>query len=207
MTVTDLHMTKRGRVAIYIDGTFWKSMHPDVFAASGLSVGMQIDETALETLAEQSNLKEAKEKALFLLSYKEYTARQLADRLAKDAGQQAAEQAVERMEELGLINDEDYAERYARELSERKLFGELRIRQEMRQRGLSEEQISFSLSLLQDDPDEKMQAILEKKYPAAMQDEKVRRRAYSALLRMGYTPSQARRALFTACRDEDGQID
>ena len=47
MTLTKIAMTKRGRVALYADGAFVMSLHPDVFAASGISVGSQIDEDAL----------------------------------------------------------------------------------------------------------------------------------------------------------------
>ena len=39
MRITDVRMTKRGRVALYVEGEFLLSMHPDVFAVSGLSVG------------------------------------------------------------------------------------------------------------------------------------------------------------------------
>ena len=50
MTLTKIAMTKRGRVALYADGAFVMSLHPDVFAASGLSAGSQIDEDALREL-------------------------------------------------------------------------------------------------------------------------------------------------------------
>ncbi len=195
MRITDFKMTKRGRVALYVDGEFLLSMHPDVFAASGLSVGAEVDAESLETLAAEAELKKAKEKALNLLSYKEYTSKQLADRLKRHTDGETAEQAVARMEELGLLDDDDYAERFARDLSERKKFGILRIRQEMRQRGLTGEQIEYAVSLLRSDPEEKMREIIARKYPLAYEDEKVRRRAFSALMRMGYPAAEVRRAL------------
>ncbi len=195
MRITDFKMTKRGRVALYVDGEFLLSMHPDVFAASGLSVGAEVDAESLETLAAKAELKKAKEKALNLLSYKEYTSKQLTDRLKRHTDGETAEQAVARMEELGLLDDDDYAERFARDLSERKKFGILRIRQEMRQRGLTSEQIEYAVSLLRSDPEEKMREIIARKYPLAYEDEKVRRRAFSALMRMGYPAAEVRRAL------------
>ena len=188
-------MTKRGRVALYVEGEFLLSMHPDVFAVSGLSVGSEVDTESLETLSAEAELKKAKEKALNLLSYKEYTTKQLTDRLKRHTDEESAEQAVARMEELGLLDDDDYAERFARDLSERKKFGILRIRQEMRQRGLTSEQIEYATSLLRSDPEEKMREIIARKYPLAYEDEKVRRRAFSALMRMGYPAAEVRRVL------------
>ena len=195
MRITDVRMTKRGRVALYVEGEFLLSMHPDVFAVSGLSVGSEVDTESLETLSAEAELKKAKEKALNLLSYKEYTTKQLTDRLKRHTDEESAEQAVARMEELGLLDDDDYAERLARDLSERKKFGILRIRQEMRQRGLTNEQIEYATSLLRSDPEEKMREIIARKYPLAYEDEKVRRRAFSALMRMGYPAAEVRRVL------------
>lgn len=80
-------------------------------------------------LAAEAELKKAKERAFSMLSGREYTSSQLRDRLARHVDPEAAGQAVERMEELGLVDDDGYAERYARELSERKHYGLLRIRQ------------------------------------------------------------------------------
>ncbi len=195
MRITDVRMTKRGRVALYVEGEFLLSMHPDVFAVSGLSVGSEVDTESLETLSAEAELKKAKEKALNLLSYKEYTTKQLTDRLKRHTDEESAEQAVARMEELGLLDDDDYAERFARDLSERKKFGILRIRQEMRQRGLTNEQIEYATSLLRSDPEEKMREIIARKYPLAYEDEKVRRRGFSALMRMGYPAAEVRRVL------------
>ncbi len=195
MTVTAVRMTKRGNIALYVDGEFCMSMHPDVFAASRLSVGMQIDPERLAELVGEAQLKKAKEKALHYLSYKEYTASQLKERLLRDVDEESAALAVGRMEELGLVDDDDYAERFARDLYERKRYGLIRIRQEMRQRGLTDEQIEFAVSLLPDAPLVRIRELIEKKYPLAWEDEKVKRRAFAAMLRMGYCAADVRKAL------------
>ena len=203
MKLTAVRMTKRGRVALYGDDEFLLSMHPDVFAASGLSVGSEIDGERLAGLAAEAELKKAKERAFSMLSGREYTSSQLRDRLARHVDPEAAGQAVERMEELGLVDDDGYAERYARELSERKHYGLLRIRQELRQKGLSAEQIEWAVSLLDADPQEQILEVLEKKNSAAPEDEAVKRRAYNALLRLGHRPSDVRRALARFCGDAE----
>ncbi|MBC8584593.1 regulatory protein RecX [Youxingia wuxianensis] len=202
MTITGINLTKKGRMAIYGDGQFLFSMHPDIFALSGLCVGMELDVQELEELRLQSEVKKAKDKALHLLTYKEYTSVQLKERLERTLEKDASQLAVERMEELGLVNDEDYAVRFARDLSSRKRFGKLRVRQEMKLRGLSAELIEDALSQLQTDEEENIQYLLKKKYAGALQDEKGRARAYNGLLRMGYAPAQIRQGINSLLRDE-----
>ena len=199
MKLTSARITKRGMVALYGDEEFLMSMHPDVFAASGLSVGSEIDADRLRELAAEAELKKAKERAFSMLSGREYTSRQLRERLTRHTDSQTAGQAVARMEELGLVDDESYAERYARELWERKHYGVPRIRQELRQKGLSPGQIEWAVSLLDGDPEEHIRAVLEKKYAAAPGDEAVKRRAYNALLRLGHRPADVRRVLSAFC--------
>ena len=105
------------------------------------------------------------------------------------------------MEQLGLVDDRAYACQFARELAERKRFGPLRIRQELGRRGISPELIQQALEELELDPEAAMREILERKYAAASEDPAARRRAYGALLRMGYRPAQARKALDEFCGD------
>lgn len=197
MRLTDFHLTKHGRIAVYLDGEFALSIPPDVFASSGLSVGCELSEEVYRALCAEAELKKAKEKALSLLSCREYSSQQLAKKLQRTTDEETAAQAVERMEELGLIDDDDYAQRLARELYERKRYGMLRIRQELRQKGLTLEQIELAVELLPQDPMENIRAVIGKKYPMAYEDEAVRRRAFAALLRLGYRNSDVRRALMT----------
>lgn len=201
MQITDMRTTKRGRIAVYLDGEFSLSVHPDVAMASGIRIGMQIDEEALEELVQEAELKKAKEKALSLLSYKEYTTKQLTERLTRHVDEEIAQVAAERMQELGLLDDDDYAKRFARDLSTRKHFGVRRIKQEMHRRGLCAEQIDSAIEQLDTDTDADMRAIIARKYSRAYEDEKIKRRAFAALVRMGYAPGEIRRVLRAELED------
>ena len=93
------------------------------------------------------------------------------------------------MEELGLLNDEDYARRLANELFTRKKFGARRVKQELHQKGIDDALIAAVMdefSTERSETEENIRAILERKYPMAREDEKVRRRAVAALQRYGY---------------------
>lgn len=197
MRLTGISKTKRGLIALFIDGEFLCSVHPELFELAGLSVGAELEEDTLEELRGQTTERLAREKALSLLSYKEYTTGELRERLrraVKDTD--AADAAVDRMGELGLLDDADYAVRYARDLSVRKQFGIWRIRQEMRRKGLSEEAVALGIGMLADeDIPQKIRGLLERKYPGFAEDEKVRRRAFAAMVRLGYESGDIRRAM------------
>ena len=196
MTITQLQETKKGRFSVFADGEFLFSVHKDTFLLRPeLAVGRQVTVETLEEIRLEDEALSCKEKALTLLEYSSHSAGRLAEKLRRHYPPETVEQVVQRLRELGLLDDDDYAERFARDLSERKKFGILRIRQEMRQRGLTSEQIEYATSLLRSDPEEKMREIIARKYPLAYEDEKVRRRAFSALMRMGYPAAEVRRVL------------
>lgn len=195
MILTDISHTKQGNIALFLDGEFAFSMAPEAYAMSGLRVGDALDEDTVEELRQEAAFQKAKAKALTLLSYKEYTTAELRKRLCGVTDPDTAQRTVDRMEELGLLNDEDYAQRYAQDLARRRGFGERRIRMEMRQKGLLPETIDFAVSFLETDPAAQARELLEKKYPLWQEDERVKRRAYGALVRRGFGSDDIRRAM------------
>lgn len=63
----------------------------------------------------------AEEKALYLLEHRAHSKKELENKITRaEFDREAARSAVEHMEELGLLNDEDYARRLANELFTRK---------------------------------------------------------------------------------------
>ena len=196
MRITDVRTTKRGRVALYVEGEFLLSMHPDVFAVSGLSVGSEVDTESLETLSAEAELKKAKEKALNLLSYKEYTTKQLTDRLKRHTDEESAEQAVARMEELGLLDDLDYGRRLAADLLNLRGYSLGRVRQTLYQRRLDKETIDQVMGELSEiDQIAPIVALVNKKYLQKLREPRGREKVAAALQRRGYRYDEIREAL------------
>lgn len=198
MVITDCNITKRGRVSVYIDGEFWCAVEADAWAQARLAIKQQVTPEQLVELQQQSELMQAKRRALNLLSSRSYTADGLARRLREKVDDQAAAQAVERMQELGLVDDEDYALRCARDLYHLRGFAARRIRLELTKRGVPAQ--LCALALEQFDPDEdyaRAAALLQTKL-GPLRDEKDLRRAATLLERYGYTGEAARHALRAA---------
>lgn len=117
--------------------------------------------------------------------------------LEKDFPPDAAAYAVERMRVLHAIDDTAYAEMLLRSYA-RKGYGALRIRQEMRQRGVPQEIAAMLLEQFEPDP-EILEALLDKKLRGDVSDRREREKAMAALQRRGFTFSQIREAMKDYC--------
>lgn len=198
MELTAAEPRRKGLVQLYIDGEAAVKIDREVYLLSGLKPGDLLTDEELHELIRKSDARRATEKALYLLEYRDHTKKELTEKIARTAAsREAAEAAAGKMEELGLIDDGSYARRYAKELFERKKYGPLRVRQELRQKGIEPGLIDELLEEY-DDPDaftERIGEILERKYPGWREDEKIKRRAFGALQRMGYSYEHIREGM------------
>ena len=185
MKITDIRPRRKGLSAVYIDGEYALSLDTQALLEHRIDIGREFDDEELHDLIESSNERRAKEKALWLISYRSHSKKELRDKISRTCDRQSAEKAVERMEELGLVNDRDYAERCAQTLIFTKHMSKRGAAMELRRKGIESEIIDEVLDDIEVDEREQIQAVIERKYPK-IDDEKIRRRAVAALQRLGY---------------------
>ena len=185
MKITDIRPRRKGLSAVYIDGESALSLDTQTLLEHRIDIGREFDDEELHDLIESSNERRAKEKALWLISYRSHSKKELRDKISRTCDRQSAEKAVERMEELGLVNDRDYAERCAQTLIFTKHMSKRGAAMELRRKGIESEIINEVLDDIEVDEREQIQAVIERKYPK-IDDEKIRRRAVAALQRLGY---------------------
>nr|WP_316617083.1 regulatory protein RecX [uncultured Ruminococcus sp.] len=185
MKITDIRPRRKGLSAVYIDGDYALSLDTQTLLEHRIDIGREFDDEELHDLIESSNERRAKEKALWLISYRSHSKKELRDKISRTCDRQSAEKAVERMEELGLVNDRDYAERCAQTLIFTKHMSKRGAAMELRRKGIESEIIDEVLDDIEVDEREQIQAVIERKYPK-IDDEKIRRRAVAALQRLGY---------------------
>ncbi|MBQ3299033.1 MAG: RecX family transcriptional regulator [Ruminococcus sp.] len=185
MKITDIRPRRKGLSAVYIDGEYALSLDTQTLLEHRIDIGRELDDEELHDLIESSNERRAKEKALWLISYRSHSKKELRDKIRRTCDRQSAEKAVERMEELGLVNDRDYAERCAQTLIFTKHMSKRGAAMELRRKGIESEIIDEVLGDIEVDEREQIQAVIERKYPK-IGDEKIRRRAVAALQRLGY---------------------
>lgn len=202
MTITDITPKRKGLSAIYIDGEFALKLDTETVLASRFSAGSEITDEELKSLIDSSNEKRAKERALWLISYRDHSKKELEEKVRRASDDDSARKAVERMEELGLVNDEKFARRYAEELINVKHLSVRGARYKLTEKGIDRDLADSILEELDPDPREHIQIIIDKKYSRALSDEKGKRRCISALQRMGYSWSDINAVLGEYSEDD-----
>ena len=195
MLVTALEPRRKRLPALFLDGELAAKLDSETLLQSGLRIGMELDDEELYRLIQRSDAHRAQEKALYLLEHRSHSKKELADKISRTAGREAAERAAERMEELGLVNDAQYARNLAEELLQRKRFAARRAEYELLQKGIDRALAQEIVEELAPEPEESLRFLLERKYQRSLSDEKGRRRVFAALQRLGYSGEDIRTAL------------
>ena len=193
MLVTALEPRRKRLTALFLDGELAAKLDSETLLQSGLRIGMELDDEELYRLIQRSDAHRAQEKALYLLEHRSHSKKELADKISRTAGREAAERAAERMEELGLVNDAQYARNLAEELLQRKRFAARRAEYELLQKGIDRALAQEIVEELAPEPEESLRFLLE--YQRSLSDEKGRRRVFAALQRLGYSGEDIRTAL------------
>ena len=94
-----------------------------------------------------------------------------------------------------MLDDEDFALRYAKELYERKKYAPRRIEQELKLKGISSEIAQNAVAALDKEDYNRIILLLNTKYQTNFTTEKGIKRTVNALLRMGYSYSDIKKAL------------
>ena len=110
-------------------------------------------------------------------------------------GESASERAIERLEELGLINDEKYAREYAEVLLERKGFSRQRAEFELMKKGIDKDIIEEILDELEPEPVEQIRRLLQTKFVRRLSNEKDLAKTVNSLKAMGYRWSDISEAI------------
>ena len=130
-----------------------------------------------------------------LLSRRLHSKKELYLKLLQKYPKEAAQSACDRLEELLMLDDEDFALRYAKELYERKKYAPRRIEQELKLKGISSEIAQNAVSALDKEDYNRIILLLNTKYQTNLTTEKGIKRTVNALLRMGYSYSDIKKAL------------
>lgn len=202
MIITNIVPKRKKLSALYIDGEFALKIDTETILTSPYSIGCEITDEQLKELIEKSGEKRAKEKALWLLSTRDHSKRELETKIRKTSDCQSAKKAVERMEELGLVDDEKFARRYAEELINVKHLSTRGAKYKLTEKGIDKELAEEILDELAPDPREHIEILIERKYKRYLSDEKGRRKTVAALQRMGYGWSDIKAVMSNFFEDE-----
>lgn len=186
MIITDIKKGKKRLNAVYIDGEFFNNIDSYILDILGFSVGSEVSGAELKLLESKSNNRRAYSKALYLLGFRDYSEKEMQNKLKLDFTDDAIENTIEKLKEQKLLDDEKFASKYADVLIFEKKFSKKMAVYELTKKGIDKQ---ISESIVDDiDVDEKDQImdLISRKYKDAYNDEKVKRRAIAFLQRHGY---------------------
>ena len=201
MKITAVEPRRKQMCALFIDGEYVMNLDAQTLIENRFDVGREIDDDELKEIIDKSNERRAKEKALWLISYRSHSKKELFDKLIRGFDEASAQKAVDRMEELGLINDEEFAKLYARKLVNGKKMSVKAAEFELYHKGIDKITAEQVLGELEYDPQTQIIEFITKKYKN-IQDEKIKRRAVAALQRKGYSWEEIKQAIESLVSEE-----
>ncbi len=205
MRITQAKQKNAKYLYLYLEGEYALAAHTEAFASMGLKEGMEITPEQLEELKARTDTIKAREKAYQLLSYRDYSKKELTDKLGNKVDYEVAEMVTDRIEELGYLNDEEYARKLVRSLSREKMLSERSIRRELSQKGIPAELAEEAMGELEEDDVARILRLIHRKFERKLGDDAGVRRVYAALLRRGYSYGDVRTALQQYLEEENWQ--
>lgn len=186
---------KAQKIHIYIDGEYRMTVDSNFWYSEKWHKLSSVDAEELAELESSVNSRRAFLNGMNLLSRRAHSKKEIVIKLSQKYPKEAAQSAADKLEELRLIDDEKFAQLYAEELYERKKYSPKRIENELKLKGISSEIASETVKSLDKDDFNRIILLLNSKYRNKLSDEKNIKRTVNALMRMGYSYSDIRKAL------------
>lgn len=208
MIVAKLEPSKhvRDRWLVWLDDGSLIRVTENEVVAFALYAGMELTDQVYDQLVERAGRSEARGKALDLIAAKPMSRRELVEKLTarrpktKDgrerppyATPEQADEAADWLEELGYLNDGEYAKTVVRHYSARG-YGERKLRDELFRRGVPREYWQDALLEAQGS-EEGVDAFLRSRFKGRTPDQKELKRASDALARRGFRWDEIREGL------------
>ena len=206
MVIRELKPSKRvqGRWLVVLeDGSILRVGEKEVIDFA-LYAGKELTEDEAQAIVEAARRTGLKEKTINLLARKPMSRRELERKLGEwEASEEETAAICDRMEELGFLNDGEYAARLVRHYSA-KGYGERKLRDELYRRGIPREFWEEALARVEDSAGA-IDAFIEKKLAGKTVNQKELKKVSDALARRGFSWSDISNALgrYGARMEED----
>ena len=193
--ITDITKTKKGLNALFCDNGFLFSVDDLLLLQEKIEIGSCFTQQELTLLYEKSNTNKAVQKAYNLLSYRSHSRKELYDKLCRTFDSECASAACDKMEDLGLINDEDYCKAKAEYLVTVKKCSLSETRLKLLTLGINKDIIESCIENYSEDTQtDNLLHLLQTKYRTKLAEPQ---KVIAALMRKGFRYGEIRAALKT----------
>lgn len=184
--ITDITKQKKreNRYSIFVDGTYVFSLEELELSGSGLRVGQELSSQEIEDWQQRSESGKAYNAALRYLGYRQRSEMELR-RYLKDKDYEAvADETIERLLELGLVDDLALARTWIGDRLRLKPRSRRGLSAELRQKGIAADVIEVALAELEpQDELEALRGLIQKKRHRYASDDKL----IAYLMTQGYS--------------------
>ncbi|MDL2287737.1 RecX family transcriptional regulator [Eubacteriales bacterium OttesenSCG-928-G02] len=177
----------KNEYGLTVDGVYYHITKQD-FNKLNINEFEEIDLNIIEVI-ENADLKlKCIKKAFQLLSYSDLSSKKLKEKLAKSFEKEVVIPVIGLLTERGYLNDAVLAKRYYESYVNTKLWGPIRIKNALFQKGFSKDDIEYAF----EDEDEELyleniEKIIDKKYSGYnLEDHSQKQKIVTGMLRMGY---------------------
>lgn len=185
---------KQGRVLVHLEGGDLLRITEDELLRFDLYTGLDISPETMVELQKRAARSDARLRAVNMISARPLSRQELQKRLKdKGAEESDAEAAADWLENIGALDDLAYARTVVRHYSESG-YGEAKLRDELRRRGVPRELWEEALSTAPD-PAETLSRVIASRTRGKRLDDKSRKKLSDLLLRRGFSWRDVRSAL------------
>lgn len=195
--ITDIRRQRRvgsNRFNVLLDGTYAFTLSDLDLSMSGLKIGQELDVSEVEQYSQAADRAKAYALALRYLGVRLRSRKELQDYLKrKDCEREEIENALERLEELGMVNDATFAEAWIADRMAVRPRSRMRLGQELAAKGVARETVNIALQNLEPEREiDTLKALIERKQRSGYVDDK---KLIGYLQRQGYRWSLIKEAL------------
>ena len=149
MKITKIEQQKKdkSRMSVFIDGEFSFGADNFTLLSLHLNEGDEITEERLAVIKNTAVFEDAKNYAANLISKRSYTEKAMREKLVSHIGDsEIVDKTISFLKEYKLIDDYDYATRYAHDLVHLKKLGITSVKWKLKEKGISSQTIEKVLS-------------------------------------------------------------
>lgn len=197
MLITQIEKYKGSTYSMTFDNDKTIYTHSDIIYKFSLKINMDLSEDLLNEIIYFSEKRKAKERALYLLDYRDHSYKELFVKLSKNYSDEICYEIVNHFVSIGIINDKRYAENLAKKYIEIKKYGLYKAKQEMYLKGIDKYTVEDALEIYKDNVELRILELINKKYKKYLnsEDENSKYKLKNALVRQGYTYDEVNRAI------------
>ena len=185
---------KKGRLLVRLEDGNVLRVTEEELLRFGLRAGMELDEETAEALQASARASAARAAAASIIGSRALSKQELTRRLVKKGNEASdAQAAADWLEDIGAVNDADYAASLARHYGGRG-YGPARVREELRRRGVDRALWDAALEEMPEAA-EALDKLIRKTCRGELSDPREKKRVSDALLRRGFGWSDVRAAM------------